>query len=162
MMQNVHVDPDIRIDPTKPIRVAVSKMGSTRGARKDVTFDEEITHILTSSTLKDKMEFDPYIFSKLDVPKQVQVTAQSSIFISVVGGGNVPAIFLPEGGHLILFYEHSFLDWDYWENMPHLTVHWIPIEDRDGITPEYLSNFERLLQGIVHTIEQRFHDSVSS
>jgi hypothetical protein len=83
-------------------------------------------------------------FSKLSIEDQIRLVSRSKVLLSATGGGTATAIFLPPGGHLVLFYSHTFLDWDYWNNIPDIHVHWIPIEHLQD--PSYLPNLRFLIE----------------
>ncbi len=75
--------------------------------------------------------------------EQVELVSQTRIFVSTCGGGSMTATFLPKGATLILYYNEdggydfahdfnltgdpAFLDWDLFNNMAYLRVHWLPI-----------------------------------
>ena len=70
--------------------------------------------------------------AKYSIEDQVRMLTTTKVVMSPVGGGTFPCIFLPPGSHLILFYDArrvkgGLFDWDYWNNMPHVKTHWIPI-----------------------------------
>jgi hypothetical protein len=82
--------------------------------------------------------------SKLGLYEQVELISQKTrIFVSTCGGGAMTATFLPKGATLILYYDDdggydfahdfnltgdpAFLDWDLFNNMAYLRVHWLPI-----------------------------------
>jgi hypothetical protein len=81
--------------------------------------------------------------SKMGLREQVELVSQTNIFVSTCGGGSMTATFLPKGASLILYYNEdggydfannfnltgdpAFLDWDLFNNMAYLRVHWLPI-----------------------------------
>jgi hypothetical protein len=82
---------------------------------------------------------EAYIFKDLTLQEQMQVAVQSSVFITLCGGGAVTGMFLPRGASVILFYDArggaennhltglpARLDWDLYNAMTHLRVHWLP------------------------------------
>jgi hypothetical protein len=82
---------------------------------------------------------EAYIFKDLSLQEQMQVAVQSSVFITLCGGGAVTGMFLPRGASVILYYDArggaennqltglpARLDWDLYNAMTHLRVHWLP------------------------------------
>jgi hypothetical protein len=82
---------------------------------------------------------EAYIFKDLSLQGQMQVAVQSSVFITLCGGGAVTGMFLPRGASVILYYDArggaennhltglpARLDWDLYNAMTHLRVHWLP------------------------------------
>lgn len=81
--------------------------------------------------------------AKMGLREQVELVSQTNIFVSTCGGGSMTATFLPKGASLILYYNEdggydfannfnltgdpAFLDWDLFNNMSYLRVHWLPI-----------------------------------
>ena len=70
--------------------------------------------------------------------EQVQTVSETSILVTVCGGGAVTSMFLPKGATLILLYNDydnnprkhpARLDWDYFNNLSDFRVHWLPIEE---------------------------------
>jgi hypothetical protein len=108
--------------------------------------------------------------------EQIQIAAQSNIFVSTCGGASMTATFLPRGATLILFYNPvggfdffeleqtgeasrngraARLDWDLMNHASHLRVHWLPITTMD--TAEDLELLLRLVQhelAIINSLKQ--------
>jgi hypothetical protein len=81
-----------------------------------------------------------YKFQDYSLKNQIEIVSQSAIYVTACGGGTVTAIFLPRGASLIIFYledggiasnrntnEPARLDWDMWNNINYIRVHWIPV-----------------------------------
>jgi hypothetical protein len=93
-----------------------------------------------------QQSFDPsyvsvesYVFSRLSLYEQLNIASQTSIFVTMNGGGAVTAMYMPRGSSLLLYYleyggvvngvlngKPARLDWDLFNNMAHLKVHWLP------------------------------------
>jgi hypothetical protein len=79
--------------------------------------------------------------SELTFRQRIELAVQTNFYISVVGSGAIPAFFMPRGSTLILYYNNDetvesvrrnatkpiMMDWDLWNNMSHLRVHWLPL-----------------------------------
>jgi hypothetical protein len=98
---------------------------------------------------------------ELSLSEQIDIAAQTNIFVSVCGGGSMTTTFLPRNAVVILFYDpyggHDYynnnvhpnglparLDWDLLNNAAHLRVHWFPISNMDS--PDHIELFLRLIQ----------------
>ncbi|GAX21213.1 hypothetical protein FisN_23Lh153 [Fistulifera solaris] len=93
-----------------------------------------------------------YVFRNHSLQEQLTIAHDASIFVTLCGGGAVTAMFLPAGTSVFLYYSErggvknnkmtykpAMLDWDLFNAMSHLRVHWLP---RDTLREEY---DERLL-----------------
>ena len=86
---------------------------------------------------------ESFTFQHLSLDEQINVARQTSIFITMCGGGAVTSMFVPPGSSIILFYhEHggiraghhgneptntsAMLDWDLFTSLTHVRVHWMP------------------------------------
>ena len=77
---------------------------------------------------------------------QVAAVQNASVIVSVMGEGALPAFFLSRGSTLILYYDNTnefvsskrktnrpvMMDWDIWNHVSHVTVHWIPMSSMDS------------------------------
>jgi len=91
------------------------------------------------STLKSlkSVIVKPADFLHTNVKEQTDLVHDASIMITSAGSGAVTAMFLPRGSSLIIYYDDEFsegehvesghLDWDFWNNLSYLRVHWLPI-----------------------------------
>ena len=145
MLQNIGV----------PIRPIVPELSHVH-ARRRIVFSQASSDILSRSEMFHKelplirAQFprelvQNYTFKTLSLREQVQIASETSIFISLCGGGAVTAMFLPKGASVILYYredggveENIFtgkparLDWDLFNSMSHLRVHWMPEKTMGG------------------------------
>jgi len=82
---------------------------------------------------------ESYIFSEMSIANQLEIASQASIFITSCGGGAVSSMFMPKGSSVIFYYlegggvinnkptgKPARLDWDLFNNMAYLKVHWLP------------------------------------
>jgi hypothetical protein len=81
--------------------------------------------------------------SLIGMREQIELVSQNTtVFVTTCGGGSMTATFLPKGATLILYYDDkggfdfstfnstggpAYLDWDLFNNMAYLRVHWLPI-----------------------------------
>jgi len=118
-----------------PHRIVFSQKSSDIFIRS-LDFAREIKLTKESFPLE---QVENYTFSKLSIQEQVEIASQTSIYVSLCGGGAVTAMFLPRGSSVILYYGEdsgtsnnkltgtpALLDWDLFNSMSHLRVHWLP------------------------------------
>lgn len=150
--------------PSSHSTILFSQNSSRRGKRANGTFHTQIEY-LKSEFPESQVRIEATSLASLSVEEQIQKLSQTDIFLSATGGGSASAIFLPPGAHLILFYEDWFLDWDYWNNMADIHVHWIPIEDLEDFSQ--LSNLKLLIEeclgvpGLPPAWKRKYNISVS-
>jgi hypothetical protein len=102
-----------------------------------------------------------YTMKELSLRQQLDVTCRTAIYISLCGGGAVTAMFLPKGASVILYYAEdggtsngrmnykpALLDWDLFNAMSHLRVHWLP---RNTLKTQY--DEDALVMLIQHEID---------
>lgn len=122
-----------------------SQNSSGRGNRASNNFELQMDYLQSVlSPSSTQVRIQNVTLSKMSLKEQVKKMSQTNILFSATGGGTASAIFLPPGAHLVLFYEKWFLDWDYWENIPDLHVHWIPIEHLQD--PSHLPALQFLIE----------------
>ncbi len=102
-----------------------------------------------TTATNDKVQVLPTMLFNQSLYEQLQIVAQTCIYICVNNGDHAIATFLPRGASLILLYDDEvrtvpdsvgkrkkedkkhhqpvMLDWDLWNNMAHLHVHWLPL-----------------------------------
>jgi hypothetical protein len=70
---------------------------------------------------------------EMELAKQIQVVAQSTIYVSACGGGSFPAFFLPKGATLILYGDKDmYLDFDVHNNFGLGRVHWLSLQSMEN------------------------------
>jgi hypothetical protein len=87
------------------------------------------------------VEINAYEFRTMSIEEQIIIAQNTDIFITACGGGAITATFLRRYAVVILFYDSlggynhdkfalngqpAFLDWDLFNNSPHIRVHWLP------------------------------------
>lgn len=120
-----------------PYKISFST-NSSQSITRGIDFQQQI-ELVKSSFPQDLVQVQAFEFKELSLKDQVRVAAESSIFITVCGGGAVTATFLPPGASLILYFdatggakdnvytgEPARLDWDYFEHSSAVSTHWLP------------------------------------
>lgn len=142
MMRKVGIEGG-KLNSKPRLTMLFSQHSSTRGNRANNTFQTQIDY-LQSVFAQAQVQIEGVTLSKMTIEEQIQKLSSTDVFVSAVGGGTASAFFLPRGSHLILFYESGLLDWDYWNNIPDIHVHWIPIQHLDD--PAHLPNLKLLVE----------------
>jgi len=136
-----------------PFKIIVSQSSSTKGSRSNLTFTEHITAL--RETLGSAVEVLPVQLPELSLRDQIELVVDATVYISAAGGSTATAMFLPKGAHLILFYHPvQYLDYDFWNNFPHLNVHWI------GLWKETKNNNGATVTKMKHSHPQHFAEFV--
>lgn len=157
MMQNLNIP--TRYTHRPPFRIIFSESSSSIGHRN---FDfSQHKQLVQDNFHSSYISVESYVFSELSLVEQVEITSQASIFITSCGGGAVTSMFLPRGSSVIMFYleyggivhgkesnQPARLDWDLFNNMSHLKVHWLP-----GGTMKEESNMKTFLLLIQHELD---------
>lgn len=128
MMHNINVDP--AAEHRTPYRILISEH-SSNGRSRNLDMTPQLNAL--DAKLTGRASVESIYLSALTLRDQVDIMSQTSIFVSVVGGATISAFFLPKDASVLLFYGgRKRLDFDLWNNFPHVRVHWIPIKDKDG------------------------------
>ena len=122
-----------------PLKVTVSVSESKKSR---VQYFQKQIEAFRATFPSDQLSLESYNMSTLPLTQQLKIATETSIYISVMGEGVLPAFFLPRGATLIIFYndnsefasvskrETTFpvkLDWDLWNNLGYVHVHWLPL-----------------------------------
>jgi hypothetical protein len=123
------------LPPSKKYRIVFPQKSSDIYARS-MDFIKEI-RIVQEHFPNVSVEY--YIMKNLTLMEQLEITTQTSIYITLCGGGAVSAMFLPKGASVILYYSEdggtrngkrsylpALLDYDLFNAMSYLRVHWLP------------------------------------
>jgi hypothetical protein len=121
---------------TGPRRIVFSQL-STTIAWRAMNFLPEMS--VVRKELPD-LVVEGYQFNSMSLHEQIQIASQASVYVTSCGGGAVTAMFLPKGSSVIIYYhsrggregnqdsgEPALLDWDIFNSMSHLRVHWLPL-----------------------------------
>jgi hypothetical protein len=120
-----------------PFRIVFSEQSSkTEGRMLDFSLHKKL---IQQSFDPSYVSVESYVFSRLSLYEQLNIASQTSIFVTMNGGGAVTAMYMPRGSSLLLYYleyggvvngvlngKPARLDWDLFNNMAHLKVHWLP------------------------------------
>lgn len=152
---------NIGIDPTKrsPGTTMTMADGTTRRKRRIVFSQKSSDIFIRSMDFERQLELvrskfpdhdvENYILKELTVEQQMQIANDADIFVTLCGGGAVTAMFLPKGASVIVYYSEdsgvkngimngkpALLDWDLFNSMSHLRVHWLPRNTMKGTLDE--------------------------
>jgi hypothetical protein len=136
MLKNMGIPIEYNHKP--PYRIIFSENSSNIGHRNfDFTKQKELVQ---QSFDPSYVSVESYVFSEMSVAKQLEIASQASIFITSCGGGAVSSMFMPKGSSVIFYYledggiiygkssgKPARLDWDLFNNMAYLKVHWLPV-----------------------------------
>jgi hypothetical protein len=131
---------------SQPAKLLFAMNVSTREPRASFPLDQ-LMHGMESRLDANRVRMEALVMHQYSIEQQVEMISQTKIFFTAVGGGTFPCIFLPEGAHLVLFYVDGYLDWDYWNNMAHLNVHWVPFDH--ATDPQYYPLFQDFIEEIL-------------
>jgi len=124
IVQKVGLPVDNKLEA--PFSVTFSIKSSQKLNRR-IEFEEEIAAVRNLPNVQVHVQH----FHSLELAKQVDIASRSTIFISVVGGGTLPAFFLPRGATLILYGDKDmYLDFDLFNNYGQIRVHWMSLTTR--------------------------------
>ena len=137
MMSNIGLPQEFIHVP--PFRIVFSEKSSENLSR-NLDFGRQ-KEILRMSFNPQYISVETYVFKDIPLVQQVDLAGQTTIYISGVGGGAVTAMFLPRGASLFLYFmatagteggrasgKPARLDWDLFNNLGYLKVHWLPTE----------------------------------
>lgn len=143
MLQNLGLPIELEHNP--PFRVIFSE-NSSNAAYRNFDFSKQ-KKLLHSHFHPSYVTIESVVFSEVSLEEQLQIASQASILISACGGGAVTSMFLPKGSSVVLYYVEdggmtnnkrtmlpARLDWDLFNNLAYLKVHWLPsgTMDRDA------------------------------
>mmetsp|Transcript_14027 Transcript_14027/g.35293 ORF Transcript_14027/g.35293 Transcript_14027/m.35293 type:complete len:547 (+) Transcript_14027:158-1798(+) len=157
MLTNLGIPVELNHKP--PFRIVFSEKSSSIGQRN---FDfSGHKALLQKSFHPSYVSVESYVFSEMSIREQLEVASQASIFITSCGGGAVTSMFMPRGSSVIMYYledggaignkltgKPARLDWDLFNNMAYLKVHWLPA---GTMSKEY--DVKALLLLIQHELE---------
>ena len=135
MLSNVGIPTTLNQKP--PFRIIFSYRSSDKARRN---FDFSRQHdLLKQSFHPSYVSVESYVFSEMSLKEQLEISSQASIFITSCGGGAVTSMFMPRGSSVIMYYledggaidnrltgKPARLDWDLFNNLAYLKVHWLP------------------------------------
>jgi hypothetical protein len=122
-----------------PYRITMA-VNSTNNKDRVLSFDLQYQAMAASfqnnhHNHPNLVTMERYVMQDLSLEEQLQLATQSFFYLSACGGSVVMATFLPRGASLILYFSshrkgkrHSLLDYDFWNNVAYIRVHWLPIK----------------------------------
>ena len=135
MMSNIGVPLEYSHKP--PFRIVFSE-NSSDNLMRNLNFRKQ-KDILMKSFNPKYLTVESYVFKDIPLVQQVEIASQTTIYITGCGGGAVTATFLPRGASVLLYFletggvqggrdtgKPARLDWDLFNNIGYLKVHWLP------------------------------------
>lgn len=136
-----------------PFRVVFS-VNSTGSAIRRTDFAQEFAACQKAFQNDPDVTVEAVVLASMSLAEQIEYISETSILISVTGGGTATATFLPDGASLFLIYmvrsgQPQFHDFGIFENAGYIRPHWIPSlespEERAGVLVQAISfEIERL------------------
>jgi hypothetical protein len=128
MLENLKIPTEL--DKNRRLHIVFSIHSSYDPVRR-INFQEEFVCIKKLPLPRNRYVVRRYHLVSFSLQKQIEIAANTFIFISVVGGGTFPAFFLPRGSTLILYGDRNmYLDFDIFNHCGHLRVHWMSLQSR--------------------------------
>lgn len=160
MLRNLRVD-RAPLNPTAPFHITFSTH-SSEVLKRSLGFTKQIQAIKNEFP-KNETVVHAHAMKSLSVHDQIELASKSAVFVTSSGGGAVTATFLPRGATLIIYYqsdgsrvknqrtyEPARLDWDLFNHLSYIRVHWLPVKDMD--TPEGVEVFTQLVRNELDAI----------
>mmetsp|Transcript_2354 Transcript_2354/g.5412 ORF Transcript_2354/g.5412 Transcript_2354/m.5412 type:complete len:408 (-) Transcript_2354:71-1294(-) len=135
MLSNMGIPFEFQHKP--PFRIVFSESSSSIEMRS-LDFAKQIKYLQLAFS-PSYVSVESYVFSELSLAEQLEIASQASIFVTSCGGGAVTSMFLPKRSSVLMYYleeggvvdnkltgKPARLDWDLFNNMSHLKVHWLP------------------------------------
>jgi len=160
MLKNMGIPTELNHKP--PFRIIFSEKSSNIGHRNfDFTKQKQM---LEQTFNPSYVSVESYIFSEMSLANQLETASQASILITSCGGGAVTSMFMPKGSSVIFYYledggvinnkptgKPARLDWDLFNNMAYLKVHWLPAGTmkKDADTKAFLLLIQHELDSLI-------------
>lgn len=164
MLQNLQI-------PTQPLRsqlaphnIVFSKFSSQSGKRR-TGFNKQLEAVQNEFSL-DQVNATGQVMQTLSLKDQAKLASEAAVWVTSCGGGAVTATFLPRGATVIIYYDATGavvrnrhvntparLDWDLFNHMSYLRVHWLPTEDMNS--PESIKVLTEMIRSELHVIEHQ-------
>ena len=138
----------------RPYKIIFSKQSSARV----IDFTNEIT-ILRQKLDPKVAVVEEYRFRDYTLKEQAELMNSASILVTGCGGGSVTGIFLPRGASILIYYNPqgglsagrrsgtpARLDWDLFNNLSYLKVHWMPQDTMNVDRTELVTFIEHELR----------------
>jgi hypothetical protein len=99
----------------------------------------EHRRLLAQEFTGDNVEAKTVVLKRMSLREQIQMAAETDLFITGCGGGAVTATFLPKGATAIIYFNEqggqkqnkptglpARLDWDLFNHLSYIRVLWFP------------------------------------
>jgi hypothetical protein len=155
-----HLNLPTNTDPPQgpPYRIVFSEHSSDMGHRS-LDFSEFVKALKATPAIASIVDIVQVQMKDLSLLQQAELVGQAAIYVTGCGGGAVTATLLPRGASLLVFYSEvggvenskssgkpARLDWDYFNNMAYLRVHWVTQpKSRRRVLPQQLNLFTELV-----------------
>jgi hypothetical protein len=164
MLQNLNIPTTPLYFQQEPYNVVFSKFSSRSGKRR-TGFEKQLASVQAEFS-SEKVLVRGEEMQTLSLVEQATMASQAAVWVTSCGGGAVTATFLPRGAAVIIYYDPkgsivrnkprgtpARLDWDLFNHMSHLRVHWLPTPNMH--TPEGLKVLNELIRSELHVIEHQ-------
>jgi len=164
MLRNMNLDTSPLSTRSKPYKIVFST-GSSEASNRNMDFERQME--LVKENIPD-VQVKDYAFKNITLREQLVAASNAAIYVTTCGGGAMTGMFLPKGASVFIYYHESggmlsgkqagsgkpaMLDWDLFNAMSHLRVHWIPRNTRN--TPIDENALIMLVRNELHLIENR-------
>ena len=161
MMNNLGINTAPLSSEARPFHITFSVLSSQSSVR-NLSFKTQI-HAVEKAFPTNETRIHAHAMRDLSLHEQVTLASKSAVFVTSSGGGAVTATFLPRGATLIIYYqgdgsriqnvrtyEPARLDWDLFNHLSYIRVHWLPVKDMD--TPQRIETFTQLIRNELDAI----------
>ena len=160
MLANMGLKPEDtnKLPSRDPYLILVSVNSSER---RGVDFAAQIAAL--KKALGSRANVQAVTFSSMTLSEQISLATKAAAIVSVTGGGSSTAFFLPPGASLYLFHNGGkdgpkYLDWDVYNNVPDIRVHWLGRKDRDE--PSSLKALTSLVSSELDYLDLRHQETM--
>lgn len=143
MLQNLNIPIQPLYYQQAPYNVVFSKFSSQSGKRRAGFQSQQ--KAVEAQFSSDEIIVTGQEMKTLSLVDQVKLASEAAVWVTSCGGGAVTATFLPRGASVIIYYDPqgsivrnrhtntpARLDWDLFNHMSHLRVHWLPSTDMNS------------------------------
>ena len=155
MLSNMGLRPENtdKLPSRDPYLILVSVDSSER---RGVDFAAQIEAL--KKTLGSRAKIQAVKFPTMSISEQISLATKAAAIVSVTGGGSSTGYFLPPGASLYLFHNgDKYLDWDVYNNVPDIRVHWLRRENRDE--PSSLTTLTSLVASELDYLDLRHQET---
>jgi len=160
MMRNMGISTAL-LSPEPPFHITISA-NSSQSVARSFGFEQQIQGVQKEFSRNETL-VHAHTMKELSLQDQITLASKSAVFVTSAGGGAVTATFLPRGATLIIYYQGdgsrvqnkrtykpARLDWDLFNHLSYIRVHWLPVEGMD--TPQGIEIFTQLVRNELNAI----------